>query len=92
MTAFIDHLDTQLVTITLSLISTLYKLLTAHPKSFPACSVLTRRFLVTASNNGYFSASVLKSSLNSGFQLPILQVKVRTDGQSASLSQWQAPI
>jgi hypothetical protein len=36
---------------------------TAHAKSFPACSVFTRRFLVTASNNNYSSASVLKSSL-----------------------------
>jgi hypothetical protein len=43
---------------------------TAHAKPFPACSGFTRRFPVTASNNGYFSASVLKSSLNGG-SLPI---------------------
>jgi hypothetical protein len=34
--------------------------------SFPACYVFTSRPLVTASNNGYYSAAVLKSSLNSG--------------------------
>jgi hypothetical protein len=39
---------------------------TAHAKSFPAFSVFTRRFLVTASNNGYSSAFVLKPSLNGG--------------------------
>jgi hypothetical protein len=32
-------------------------------KSFPPFSIFTRRFLVTSSNNGYSSASVLKSSL-----------------------------
>jgi hypothetical protein len=40
-----------------SLISTLYK-------TFPACSVFTSSYLVTTSNNAYFSDSVLKSSLN----------------------------
>jgi hypothetical protein len=34
---------------------------TAHAKAFPACSVFTKRFLVTASNNGYFYASMFKS-------------------------------
>jgi hypothetical protein len=34
-----------------SLISTLYKS-PQHTKSFPACSVFTRRFLITASNDG----------------------------------------
>jgi hypothetical protein len=43
------------ITITLSLISTLYKSL--HAKSFPACSVFTRRFLVTEFNSGDASAS-----------------------------------
>jgi hypothetical protein len=33
---------------------------TAHAKHFPACSIFTRCFLVTVSNNGYSSASVLK--------------------------------
>jgi hypothetical protein len=42
-----------------SLISTLNK-------SFPVRSVCPRRFLVTASNNDYSSASGLKSSLNGG--------------------------
>jgi hypothetical protein len=37
---------------------------TAYAKSFPACSVFTRRFLVTASNSGYSSASGLKTFLN----------------------------
>jgi hypothetical protein len=39
---------------------------TAHSKSLPACNVFIRPFLVTASNNGYSSTSVLKSSLNGG--------------------------
>jgi hypothetical protein len=39
---------------------------TTHAKYFPACSVFTRCFLVTTSNNGYSSASVLKTSLNGG--------------------------
>jgi hypothetical protein len=30
---------------------------TAHAKSFSACILVTRRFLATASNNGYSSAS-----------------------------------
>jgi hypothetical protein len=38
----------------------------AHAKSIPAGSVLTRRFLVTTSNNGCSLASGLKSSLNFG--------------------------
>jgi hypothetical protein len=38
--------------------------ISAHTQAFPAYSFFTRRFLVTASNNGYSSASVLKSSLN----------------------------
>jgi hypothetical protein len=39
---------------------------TTYTKSFPVCSVFIRRFRVTASNNGYSSASGLKSSLNGG--------------------------
>jgi hypothetical protein len=42
----------------------------AHAEPIPACSVLTSRLPVTASNNVYSSASMLKSSLK-GFQLPI---------------------
>jgi hypothetical protein len=34
--------------------------------SSPDCSVFTRCFLVTASNNGYSSSSVLRFSLNGG--------------------------
>jgi hypothetical protein len=37
-----------------------------HAKSFPARSVFTSSCLVTASNNGYSSASGLKSALNDG--------------------------
>jgi hypothetical protein len=37
--------------------------ITVHGNSFPACST-TRRFLVTVTNNGYSSASVLKLSLS----------------------------
>jgi hypothetical protein len=38
----------------------------ARTKSFPACSVFTRCSLVMASNKGYSSASIAKSSLNDG--------------------------
>jgi hypothetical protein len=38
-----------------------------HAKTFPACGVFNRRFLVTAFNNDYSSTSVLKSSLNGCF-------------------------
>jgi hypothetical protein len=50
------------ITITLSLISTLYKSL--HAESSPACSVFTSRCLVTAPNNGGSSASVPTSLLS----------------------------
>jgi hypothetical protein len=66
---FSDHLNTQLViTFNYSAIADLHTLqiTTAHTKSFPACSVFTSSCLVTASNNGYSSASGLKSSLNGG--------------------------
>jgi hypothetical protein len=39
-------------------ISTFYKSL--HAKSSPACNVLTRRFLVTASSSGVFQLHALK--------------------------------
>jgi hypothetical protein len=78
----------------------------AHAKSLPACSIFTTRFLVTASNNGYCSASRLKFSLNDGshptasflHRLPCrtdsaeYESYIRTDGQSASLSWNKAPI
>jgi hypothetical protein len=66
---FIDHFKTQLViTLNYSAIANFHNLqiTSAHANSFPACSVFTRRFLITVSNNGYSSASVLKSSLNVG--------------------------
>jgi hypothetical protein len=58
---------------------------TAHPKTFPACSVFTRRFLVTASNNGYYSASVFKFSLKDG-SLPIAY---SSDSRSNLFYDWQ---
>jgi hypothetical protein len=55
--------DSELQAITLlSLISTLYKSL--YPKSSPASSLFTGRYLVTGLNNGDFSASVLTSLLS----------------------------
>jgi hypothetical protein len=69
---FIDHL--QVVTTnnynTITDFHTL-QITTVYAKSFPVCNVFTARFLVTASNNGYSSASVLKFSLN-GDSLPTL--------------------
>jgi hypothetical protein len=71
---FIDHL--QVVTTnnyaTVADFHTL-QITTAHAISFPACSVFARLFLVTISNNGYSSASVIKSSLNGG-SLPTASV------------------
>jgi hypothetical protein len=46
---------------------------TAQAKSFLVFSVFIRRSLATASNNGYSSASMLKSSLNGG-SLPVASV------------------
>jgi hypothetical protein len=67
---FIDHLHTNLsiCTCNYSAIANLHNLQinTAHAKFFPACCVFTSRSLVTASNSGDSSASVLKSSLNGG--------------------------
>jgi hypothetical protein len=75
ITRFIDHL--QVITTsnydynTVAGFHTL-QMTTAHTKPFPACSVFTRRFLATASNSGYSSASVLKSTLNGSSRPPEL--------------------
>jgi hypothetical protein len=57
---------------------------------------VTRRFLVTASDNGYSCASGLKSFLNSGsIQTKLFlffEFYVKTDGQPASLSWYKALI
>jgi hypothetical protein len=65
----LDHFNTQLViTLNYSAIANLHTLLITrtHANSFRPCTVFTSSFLVTASNNGYSPASVLKSSLNDG--------------------------
>jgi hypothetical protein len=64
---FIDHFNTQLM-LNYSAIANFHTLqiTSVHAKSFPACCVFTTRFLVMAYNNGYSSASGLKSSLNGG--------------------------
>jgi hypothetical protein len=77
---FTDHFNTQLVTTpnysTITDFHTLH-FNRAHAKSFPARSIFTSSFLVTASNNGSSSASGLKPlSMAAPFQLPIL-VKVK---------------
>jgi hypothetical protein len=53
----------------------------AHAKSLAHFSVFTRGFLVTASNDGYSSASVLNSSLNGG-SLPTALVLQLTNSQA----------
>jgi hypothetical protein len=61
----------------------------AHAKSFPARSVFTRRWLVTASDNCFFSASRFKSSLNGG-PLPtelLFRVRVTVNLRLAVYSQ-----
>jgi hypothetical protein len=66
---FIDHFNTQLViTVNYSVIADFHNIpITAvHAKSFPACSVSIRSFLVTATNNGYSSTFLLKSPLKGG--------------------------
>jgi hypothetical protein len=72
---FVDHFNTELeIPLNYSAICNFhtYKSL-VHTLSFPARSNFSRRFLITASNKSYSSASVLKSSLNAGiFQLRIL--------------------
>jgi hypothetical protein len=64
---FIEHLQV-VTTNKYNIVADLHTLqiTTAQSKSLPACSVFSKRFLVTASNHGYSSASVLKSSLNGG--------------------------
>jgi hypothetical protein len=69
---FIDHLNTLLViTLNYNAIADLQTLqiTVTHAKSFPARSFFTSNCLVTTSNNSYFSASRLNSSLN-GSSLP----------------------
>jgi hypothetical protein len=66
---FIDHSYTRLLSISnYSAPANLHnsQITTVYAKSYPAFSFFTRRFLVTASNNGDSSASALKSSLNGG--------------------------
>jgi hypothetical protein len=93
-TGFIGHFNTRLVkTLNYSAIADLHTLqiTTAHAKSFPVCSVFTRRFPVTASNSGHSSTASIKPSLH---RLPYnsdeldsdSEAYVTTDGQSASLS------
>jgi hypothetical protein len=53
MTRFIDHLQV----VTTNIYNTIANFHTLQIRSTPACSVFTRRFLVTASNDGYSSAS-----------------------------------
>jgi hypothetical protein len=77
---FIDHFNIQLViTLNYSAIANLrtLQITIAHAKSFPACSVFISSCLVTASNNGYSSASVLKFSLNGGYLPTVLRVTLR---------------
>jgi hypothetical protein len=63
---FIDHFNTQLVnTFNYSVIADLHILQITRVQTL-AYLVFTRRFLVTVSNNGYFSASMPKSYLTSG--------------------------
>jgi hypothetical protein len=66
---FIDHFNTQVVIpLNYSAIADVHTLLITptHAKSFPARSVFTSSCPVTASNNGYSSASGLKPSVNGG--------------------------
>jgi hypothetical protein len=62
----IDHFNTLLViTLNYSAIADFHTS-PNHTKYFPARSIFISSCLVTASNNGYSSASVLKPPLNSG--------------------------
>jgi hypothetical protein len=61
---FIDHFNTSLVIARNYSAVTDCHTLPNHAKCFPDCCVLASSCLGTASNNGYSSASVLKSSLN----------------------------
>jgi hypothetical protein len=89
------------ITLNYSAIANLHTLLftRTHGKSFPARSVITRRLLVTTSNNGYSYVSGLKSSLNGGslpsrlfFESSRVESYVTTDGQTAPVSWNTAPI
>jgi hypothetical protein len=61
---FIDHFTIQhVITLNYSPIVNFHTL----QKSFPTRNVFTSSCLITASNNGYSSASGLKSSLNGGY-------------------------
>jgi hypothetical protein len=69
----IDRFNTQLViTLNYSAIANFHTLqiTRTHAKSFTTYNVFTSSCLVTASNNGYSPASVLKFSLNGG-SLPV---------------------
>jgi hypothetical protein len=79
---YIHDLELQALT-TISLISTLYKSL--HAKSFPACSVVTSRCLVTAFNNGDSSASVLTSLLSGKYPTLNCQLKYSAISSQPSL-------
>jgi hypothetical protein len=67
ITGFINHFQV-ITTNNCNTIADFYTLqiIKVYAKSFPARSVFTRRFLLTASNNEYSCSSVLKSSLNGG--------------------------
>jgi hypothetical protein len=64
---FIDHLQVA-TTNNYNAISNLHtsQITRAHAMFSPACSIFTRRLLITASNNDYCSSSVTKSSLKGG--------------------------
>jgi hypothetical protein len=80
----IDHFTTQLVnTLNYSVIinSPTLEITSAQAKSFSVRSVFSTIYLVTASNNGYSSASGIKPSLNGGslptelsLRLPLLYI------------------
>jgi hypothetical protein len=65
---FIDHFNTHVTILHYSAIANFHTLQN-HAESFPVRSVFASTCLITASNSGYFSASVLKYSLN-GASLP----------------------
>jgi hypothetical protein len=84
---FIDHFNTRLVTIfNYSSITNFHTLqiTKSNAKSFPACGAFTSIFLVTASNNGYSSASRLMFSLYGG-PLPTLTFANPTKSSQTNL-------
>jgi hypothetical protein len=85
---FIDHYNTPLITTlnssAIANFDTLQSIRT-HAKSFPARSVFISIYLITAPNNGYSSASWLKSSLNGG-SLPTAYCCARTVAAGTCLS------